>query len=174
MDLHPSTVTAGESLHGGQTKTASEELGREERVENPLLGFFIHAAAGILHFDGHLFAGCQSARTKIAPGGFFAEFHHRRAHEDGTGRLFPDGFHEIPQQIGDGLPQQFGIGLDGRQARPAQEFQADGPGNLDGLDGIPHYRINLRTRHAYFAFAGVGEHPARDFSGPFAGLHDTS
>ena len=84
--LYGAVMPAHNAEHGGQPEAASDELRREEWVEDPTHGFSSHARAGIGHLDGHVRTGLRPVGRLHLAQMLRRQVHALGAHDDRAGR----------------------------------------------------------------------------------------
>src|SRR5260370_13429909 len=66
LDLDRPMIAAHDSQNGRQSQAASREFGGEERIENASNRIFIHAAAGVAHFEPTVCTGPDVPQGEVA------------------------------------------------------------------------------------------------------------
>ena len=115
-------MAAHDAGHGRKAQSAPGEFRRKERIEDPGPGGFVHAAAGVAHFQADVFPRAQRGR-------FGVESEYRRPHpRAGPHRnqalVAADRFGRIEHQIHEHLLQLAAIGFDRRQIGARSKLSA--------------------------------------------------
>ena len=66
LDLHRAVVPADDALHRGEPEPTTGELRREERIEDPVPGGFVHARPGVDDLEERVAALGELARQLVA------------------------------------------------------------------------------------------------------------
>src|SRR5689334_554911 len=153
-------MAADDAVHGGQSQTASGELRGKERVENMFLGFVVHAATGVMHFQAHVHA--VRVREPAHTGSDF----------DKTGTV-ADCLGSIYNQVHYELLHLARIRLDQREIRWQVQLQLDlpGDGGTNQLADLAYHLGQIDGLDNELTLTRVRKQLPRQFSGAFASPH---